>query len=87
MSLISNHQNKHILGSVVVQRDRLSEIFLNNIISPFDGAEILYMFSELEFIFNNANLENSLNARQKFMLEAMRNKKLQLGIQLHSEID
>lgn len=87
MSLISNHQNKYILGNVVAQRDRLSEIFLNNIICPFDGTEILYMFSELESIFNNANLENSLNTRQKLMLEAMRNKKLQLGIQLHFEID
>jgi len=34
----------------------------------------LYMFNELDTIFNDVNLETNLNARQKLMLKAMRDK-------------
>lgn len=51
-----------------------ASIFLNNRTFYLDDADILYMFNELDTIFNDVNLETNLNARQKLMLKAMRDK-------------
>lgn len=51
-----------------------ASIYLNNRTSYLDDADILYMFSELEPIFKDVNLETNLNTRQRLMLKAMRNK-------------
>lgn len=51
-----------------------ASIFLNNRTSYLDDVDILYMFNELEPIFNDVNLEDNLNARQKLMIKAMRDK-------------
>lgn len=48
--------------------------FLNNRTFYLDEADILYMFNELDTIFNDVNSETNLNARQKLILKAMRDK-------------
>lgn len=53
-----------------------ASIFLNNRTSYLDDADILYMFNKLEPIFNDVNLETNLNARQKLILKAMREKNI-----------
>lgn len=53
-----------------------ASIFLNNRTSYLDDADILYMFNELEPIFNDVNLETNLNARQKLILKAMLEKNI-----------
>lgn len=48
--------------------------FLNNRTFYLDEADILYMFNELDTIFDDVNSETNLNARQKLILKAMRDK-------------
>jgi len=48
--------------------------FLNNRTFYLDDADVLYMFNELDTIFNDINLETNLNTRQKLIFKAMRDK-------------